>query len=305
MTVRGAPAVHSPVAAPQRGPRVGQGVLLGCSGGDYNSATIMHFRANGPNPIATAATMIGTKLAEGVATEVATELTQSLRSGSARLYRAVKARLQGGAEGRVVGGVVNRPRPQPNHPGSNRKPPATPRPTLVGQQPAEAIDPTLIRQWQNQLASQLGHESEMACRSILFRILQLAEDEGAIASNPVRKVPAPKRRVDPDQVSADTKRRALTPEEAGRLLARFPLFWWDHVLYLLGTGLRFGSSPACACVGPTWIGRSRSCRWWTPATRPAGTGVASSPAQDRRRHPRDPTSSTSGRGDSPSAAARF
>ena len=80
----------------------------------------------------------------------------------------------------------------------------------------------------------------MACRSILFRILQLAEDEGAIAVNPVRKVPAPKRRVDPDQVFADAKRRALTPEEAGRLLARFPLFWWDHVLCLLGTGLRFG-----------------------------------------------------------------
>jgi hypothetical protein len=56
-----------------------------------------------PNPIAlTAATMIGTKLAEGVATEVATELTQTLRSGLARLYRAVKARLQGGAEGRMV-----------------------------------------------------------------------------------------------------------------------------------------------------------------------------------------------------------
>jgi integrase len=109
-----------------------------------------------------------------------------------------------------------------------------------GQRPLEAIQPTLIRQWQNQLASQLGHESLMACRSILFRILQLAEDEGAIAANPVRKVPAPKRRADPDRVFADAKRRALSPEEAGRLLARFPLFWWDHVLCLLGTGLRFG-----------------------------------------------------------------
>jgi integrase len=109
-----------------------------------------------------------------------------------------------------------------------------------GQRPLEAIRPTLIRQWQNQLAGQLGHESLMACRSILFRILQLAEDEGAIAANPVRKVPAPKRRVDPERVFADAKRRALTPEEAGRLLARFPLFWWDHVLCLLGTGLRFG-----------------------------------------------------------------
>jgi integrase len=109
-----------------------------------------------------------------------------------------------------------------------------------GQRPLEAIRPTLIRQWQNQLAGQLGHESLMACRSILFRILQLAEDEGAIAANPVRKVPAPKRRVDPDRVFAEANRRALTPEEAGRLLARFPLFWWDHVLCLLGTGLRFG-----------------------------------------------------------------
>jgi integrase len=109
-----------------------------------------------------------------------------------------------------------------------------------GQRPLEAIRPTLIRQWQNQLAGQLGHESLMACRSILFRILQLAEDEGAIAANPVRRVPAPRRRVDPDRVFADAKRRALTPEEAGRLLARFPLFWWDHVLCLLGTGLRFG-----------------------------------------------------------------
>ena len=109
-----------------------------------------------------------------------------------------------------------------------------------GQRPLEAIRPTLIRQWQNQLTGQLGYESLMACRSILFRILQLAEDEGAIAANPIRRVPAPKRRVDPDQVFADAKRRALTPEEAGRLLARVPLFWWDHVLCLLGTGLRFG-----------------------------------------------------------------
>jgi len=104
----------------------------------------------------------------------------------------------------------------------------------------EAIRPTLVRQWQNQLAGQLGYESLMACRSIMFRILQLAEDEGAITANPVRKVPAPKQRVDPDQVFAEANRRALTPDEAGRLLARFPLFWWDHMLCLLGTGLRFG-----------------------------------------------------------------
>jgi integrase len=65
-------------------------------------------------------------------------------------------------------------------------------------------------------------------------------DEGAIDANPVRKVPPPRRRVDPEQVFGEVKRRALTPEEAGRLLACFPLFWWDHMTTLLGTGLRFG-----------------------------------------------------------------
>jgi len=123
-----------------------------------------------------------------------------------------------------------------------------------GQRPLEAIRPMLIRRWQNQLAGQVGPESLMACRSILFRILQLAEDEGAIAANPVRKVPAPKRQVDPERVFAD--------------------------------------------------GRSRSCRWSTPATKPVGSAVASSPAQERRRHPRDPPGSAGGRGDPPSAAAR-
>jgi integrase len=65
-------------------------------------------------------------------------------------------------------------------------------------------------------------------------------DEGAIDANPVQKVPPPKRRVDPERVFGQAKRRALIPEEAGRLLACFPLFWWDHMVTLLGTGLRFG-----------------------------------------------------------------
>jgi integrase len=80
----------------------------------------------------------------------------------------------------------------------------------------------------------------MQCRSLVLRILQFAVDEAALDSNPVRKVPSPRRRADPEQVLDQAKRRALTPEEAGRLLAQFPLFWWDHVLCLLGTGLRFG-----------------------------------------------------------------
>jgi integrase len=104
-----------------------------------------------------------------------------------------------------------------------------------------AITPTLVRKWQNQLrAKPLGNSSVMACRSILRRILQLAEDEGAIALNPLRKVPTPRWPVDPEDVFDDATRHAPTPKEAGLLLAHIPDHWRDHVVVLLGTGLRIG-----------------------------------------------------------------
>jgi integrase len=109
-----------------------------------------------------------------------------------------------------------------------------------GEKPIKRIGPADLRRWQAQLAGSTGLATLMQCRSLVLRILQFAVDEGALDSNPVRKVPAPRRRADPEQVLDQAKRRALTPEEAGRLLAQFPLFWWDHVLCLLGTGLRFG-----------------------------------------------------------------
>jgi Phage integrase, N-terminal SAM-like domain len=106
--------------------------------------------------------------------------------------------------------------------------------------PIDKITPADVRRWQAQLARDVGPSTLAHCRSLALRIFQFAMDEGAIDANPVRKVPPLKRRVDPDRVFGEAKRRALTPEEAGRLLACFPLFWWDHMLTLLGTGLRFG-----------------------------------------------------------------
>jgi integrase len=110
----------------------------------------------------------------------------------------------------------------------------------LGGRPVDAITPKVLRQWQNQLAGRVGYETVMACRSIVFRILKFAEDENAIPGNPMRKVPAPDPPVDPDEIFGDGRRRAYTPEEAGQLLACFPAFWWDHVITLLGTGMRFG-----------------------------------------------------------------
>jgi integrase len=106
--------------------------------------------------------------------------------------------------------------------------------------PVDKITPADVRRWQAQLARNVGPSTVAHCRSLALRIFQFAMDEGAIDANPIRKVPPPKRRVDPERVFGEVKRRALTPEEAGRLLACFPLFWWDHMVTLLGTGLRFG-----------------------------------------------------------------
>jgi integrase len=111
---------------------------------------------------------------------------------------------------------------------------------FFGDRAIDRIGPADIRRWQTQLTATTGHATVQQCRSLLLRIFQYAVDEGALDANPVRKVAVPKRRADPEEVFGQARRRALTPEEAGQLLARFPLFWWDHVLTLLGTGLRFG-----------------------------------------------------------------
>jgi integrase len=109
-----------------------------------------------------------------------------------------------------------------------------------GDRPIEHIGPADVRRWQRDLAARVGPATLRQCRSLALRIFQFAVDEGAIDTNPVRKVPAPKLRADPDLVLRPGTRRAMTPEEAGQLLACFPLFWWDHIITLLGTGLRIG-----------------------------------------------------------------
>jgi hypothetical protein len=71
----------------------------------------------------------------------------------------------------------------------------------------------------------LGHESVMACRSILNRILQAAEDERLIPFNPLRKVKAPRRVVDPEVVFGRVQRRTFRLQEFGRLPAACALFY--------------------------------------------------------------------------------
>jgi len=109
---------------------------------------------------------------------------------------------------------------------------------FFGTRPIEDVSPRLLRHWQNQLGARRGYPTVMACRSLVFRILQFAADEGAIPANPMRRVPAPKPPVDAEAVLGTAERRVFTPEEAGVLLAALPRFWWDHMLTLLGCGLR-------------------------------------------------------------------
>jgi integrase len=60
--------------------------------------------------------------------------------------------------------------------------------------------------------------------------------------------PPPKRRADPSRSCGRPSGGPTRPEEAGRLLAVCPLFWWDHVLTLLGTGLRFAELAGLRCL---------------------------------------------------------
>jgi integrase len=111
---------------------------------------------------------------------------------------------------------------------------------FFGQRQLRAITVSLVRRWQNELRSKVGHDTVMACRSLLNRILQAAEDDRRIDANPVRKVPAPKPPVDTDARLGHVKRRSYTPEEFGRLLAGALPAYRDHLICLVGTGLRAG-----------------------------------------------------------------
>jgi integrase len=102
------------------------------------------------------------------------------------------------------------------------------------------IDAQVVHRWQNELAGKVGHELLMACRSILNRILEAATVNRRIPVNPVRLVPAPPSRVDPDAILGRVRRRAFTPQEFGRLLAGTSRFYWDHFVTQVGTGLRSG-----------------------------------------------------------------
>src|SRR6266540_1953668 len=102
------------------------------------------------------------------------------------------------------------------------------------------IKPSLVRQWQHELHGRLAHASVLACRSLLNRILQAAEDEGLLASNPVVKVPPPKRPVDPEVIFGRTRPRVVTPKQLGQLLAYARPEDRDRLLVLVGTGLRVG-----------------------------------------------------------------
>jgi integrase len=109
-----------------------------------------------------------------------------------------------------------------------------------GRRQLRQITPSLVLRWQHELEGKLSHSGVMACRSILLRILEAARKERLIATNPVREVEAPKPRLDPDQVFGHQRRRTLTPEEVGHLLAACRPFYRDHFLIQVGTGLRSG-----------------------------------------------------------------
>ena len=80
---------------------------------------------------------------------------------------------------------------------------------FFGERAIDRIGPADIRRWQTQLAAATGHATVQQCRSLLLRIFQYAMDEGALETNPVRKVAVPTRRADPDKMFGQARRRAF------------------------------------------------------------------------------------------------
>jgi integrase len=114
------------------------------------------------------------------------------------------------------------------------------RPSFGRRRLAE-ITVSSIRQWQYELrGKELEHGTVMACRSLLNRILQAAEDERLIPANPVGKVPPPRRPVDPEVIFGRVQPRVYTPKQLGQLLAHARPDDRAVLLVLAGTGLRAG-----------------------------------------------------------------
>jgi integrase len=111
------------------------------------------------------------------------------------------------------------------------------------------IDAQVVHRWQNELAGRVGHDLLLACRSVLNRILEAATVNRRIPINPVRLVPAPPP-VDPDVILGHMRRRALTPEEFGRLVACTSWLYRDHFVTQVGTGLRSGELLG---LQPAWV----------------------------------------------------
>ncbi len=104
----------------------------------------------------------------------------------------------------------------------------------------DTISYQVVQRWQNELAASTGHDTVLACRSILNQIMEAAKKDRRIPINPVRLVEPPAAPVDPDVILGQEHRRAYTPAEFAKLLAQTPAFYWDHFITQVGTGLRPG-----------------------------------------------------------------
>jgi integrase len=113
------------------------------------------------------------------------------------------------------------------------------RPTF-GPRRLDSISALLVERWQKRIASDHAHETVLACRSLLNRILKAAVKDRRLAFNPVREVDPPPKPVDAERRLGNAKRRTFSPEEFGRFLAACPHFYRRHFVAQVGTGLRPG-----------------------------------------------------------------
>jgi integrase len=109
-----------------------------------------------------------------------------------------------------------------------------------GRKQLRRITVSVVQRWQNDFEASHSYALTMACRSLLFQIMGAAVRERFITSNPVAEVEAPTLPVDPEVVFNGVKPRTYTPEQFGHLLVETDGEQRDHMLILVGTGLRAG-----------------------------------------------------------------
>jgi integrase len=140
----------------------------------------------------------------------------------------------------------------------------------LGSVPVADITRPQVAKALNALSARLSDKSVANAHGLLFSMLARAQEDGLIASHPCRGLALP-RRTEHEKV----EHRYLTPEEFERLVTEVPERYRPLVMFLAGTGCRWGEAVALnvgdiVSLHGTWTARITKASKWQAGKRPIG-----------------------------------